>query len=46
MKKEKVNLQIDKDLHQHLQAVASEFNVPKSLLIKRVLWQFVNNAKS
>ena len=46
MKAEKVNLQVEKELHQRLQAVAKEFSVPQSLLVRRVLWQFVDNAQT
>lgn len=46
MKQAKVNLPIDRELYQRLQALSKEFSVPQSLLTKAILWQFVNNVET
>ena len=40
----KTTIPVDKELSQKLKMIANEFNVPQSLLINRILWQFVSNA--
>lgn len=46
MKSKSNTLEVDEKLGKQLQAIAKELKVPKALIVKRVLWQFINNAKT